>query len=80
MVTFARDGQSDNDADAGDEAEASAGDEIGHLHRALQSQPAIEQAKGLLMASTAAHRTRRSRCSCGPPNGRTASCATSRAR
>ena len=46
MVTFARDGQSDNDADAG----TSADDEIRHLQRALRSQPVIEQAKGLLMA------------------------------
>jgi len=46
MVTFARDGQSHDD----DTADASAGDEIVHLHRALQSQPVIEQAKGLLMA------------------------------
>ncbi len=44
MVTFARDGQSQDDTDA------SSGDEIRHLHRALQSQPVIEQAKGLLMA------------------------------
>ncbi len=43
MVTFARDGQSQDDTDA------SSGDEIRHLHRALQSQPVIEQAKGLLM-------------------------------
>jgi len=49
MVTFARDGQSHDD-DTADEAEASAGDEIGHLHRPLQSQPTIEQAKGLPMA------------------------------
>jgi hypothetical protein len=44
MVTFARDGQSDHDANA------SADDEIRHLHQALRSQPVIEQAKGLLMA------------------------------
>jgi hypothetical protein len=43
MVTFARNEQSDND-------DASADDEIRHLQRALRSQPAIEQAKGLLMA------------------------------
>ena len=42
MVTFARDGQSQNEDDTADE--------VAHLHRALQSQPAIEQAKGLLMA------------------------------
>ena len=50
MVTFARDGQSHNDDEQPTMPTASAGDEIGHLHRALQSQPVIEQAKGLLMA------------------------------
>ena len=49
MVTFQRDEQSDNAENAAD-AEASAGDEIRHLQRALQSQPVIEQAKGLLIA------------------------------
>ena len=52
MVTFARDGQShhnnNNDDDTAETDDAA--DEIGHLHRALQSQPVIEQAKGLLMA------------------------------
>lgn len=47
MVTFARDGQSQH---SDDDAHASANDEIRHLQRALQSQPVIEQAKGLLMA------------------------------
>jgi hypothetical protein len=57
MVTFARDGQSHNDDDAANAADradtadtADTADEIAHLHRALQSQPVIEQAKGLLMA------------------------------
>jgi hypothetical protein len=44
MVTFARDDQSHDDADA------STDDQIRHLQRALRSQPVIEQAKGLLMA------------------------------
>ena len=48
MVTFARDGQSHNDDNAVDTTGTA--DEIMHLHRALQSQPVIEQAKGLLMA------------------------------
>jgi hypothetical protein len=46
MVTFARDGQSNYEANV----DASADDEIRHLQRALRSQPVIEQAKGLLMA------------------------------
>ena len=49
MVTFERDEQSHHAENAA-EADASAGDEIHHLQRALQSQPVIEQAKGLLMA------------------------------
>jgi hypothetical protein len=44
MVTFARDEQNPDDADA------SADDQIHQLQRALRSQPVIEQAKGLLMA------------------------------
>ena len=46
MVTFARDGQSNFDANF----DASADDELRHLQQALRSQPVIEQAKGLLMA------------------------------
>jgi hypothetical protein len=45
MVTFARDEQDGDDA-----ADRSVEDQLRDLQRALQSQPDIEQAKGLLMA------------------------------
>jgi hypothetical protein len=71
MATFTDDGAEHTDL-------ASCQDELDHLRTALRTRPVIDQAKGILMVGMDAALTRRSTCSVGRRNVRTARCGSSR--